>query len=326
MDAPGFRPGALWRTGQVRRTMPLDSPPTQRPPLSRSLAGLALRHSLASPLVLLLAAVAGSATPVSAQSAREVLERALEAHRERMEGIRDYTLVQEAFGIESTLYFQRVDPEGPPVFDLRRTIVSGAPMGTMRSDMEPGERTWADPQEFLPELAERARYEGLEAVQGRRAHKLFVDDFTGIDFTGSLGASGEGEFVPRTGTFYLDAGGLVMLRMELDGTMASGGETRDVSAVILMDDYRSVEGMLQPFRMRMTVEGMVPEDVSEQDLEEARRNMEELKKQLDALPESMRGMLESQMESLEQLVGSGTMEVTITVRELRVNTGPPSTP
>jgi hypothetical protein len=266
--------------------------------------------------------VSGPAEPASAQSAKDIFEDAIAAHAKRMEDVQNYTLIQETMGIETILYFERVEGAEGPEFELRKTIVGGAVLEDVATEDEsPG--GW-DAYAFFPEIAERARYEGREDINGRSAHKIVVEDLGDLDFWGAMQTPEQGEYRPRRGTFFVDPDALVMVRMDMEGTITAPEGTRDANATIFMEDYREVDGMLHPFVTRMSFEGVMPADMSEEDIEEARRSMEELKKNMDAIPESMRGMLQQQLDNLERMVGSGTMEIQMTVKELRVNHGPPA--
>ena len=62
--------------------------------------------------------------------------------------------------------------------------------------------------------------------------------------------------------------------------------------------------------------------------EETRKQYEEMKKQMAEMPEEQRKMMESmmkgQMEQFEQMLSKdGPMSIEVTVKELRVNSGPP---
>jgi hypothetical protein len=64
-------------------------------------------------------------------------------------------------------------------------------------------------------------------------------------------------------------------------------------------------------------------EAAEVDQEELRQQLEQMRAQMENMPEAMRGMIQGQIEQLERMLGgSGEgMEVTITVKELKVNAG-----
>jgi hypothetical protein len=62
--------------------------------------------------------------------------------------------------------------------------------------------------------------------------------------------------------------------------------------------------------------------------DETRKQYEEMKQKMAELPEDQRKMMESmmkgQMEQFEQMLSKdGPMSIEVTVKELRVNSGPP---
>src|SRR5690606_34247290 len=143
-----------------------------------------------------LVALSGTAPPLSAQSAGDIVDRMLDAYEERAEGIDDYTLVQDFMGTRSVLYFEKETRDARSVFALRGTSSAGAPVEQV------DEVGVADLYAGGPELAEHARYEGRERVDGADAHVLMVDDMTELDLELSDAADQAG-FVPRTGRIYV---------------------------------------------------------------------------------------------------------------------------
>ena len=214
-------------------------------------------------------------------------------------------------GFETTLYFEKQMVDGEPVFVMSNEYGTG-------SDNDMSEMY----QDFV-KYAERAKYEGKAEVDGHETYVLFIDDFTGMLERDDQ----EDDFMPKKGTIYLDVGKYILRRMEMDGIMEADGKESPVHADMHFEDYREVGGMLHPFRTRMEMSGIMS-GMSEEDMEEARRSLADMRKQLNEMPESQRkmieGMMKGQMDKLEEMVSSGTMQITIEVVELRVNEGPPS--
>ncbi len=227
-----------------------------------------------------------------------------------MSGVENYTVVQEVMGVEVTNYFEKRMVDGRPVFELQDKYGSG-------EQDELGDMYYA----FM-DVAKQAKVEGEEKIDGQDCHVLLIDDFSGLD----LGQEGEDDFEPKEGLFYLDSDDYVLRRMVMDGTIETDGQKKPVKLDAYFEDYREVDGMLHPFVMRMNMSGLQG-SMSQEEIDEARKNLEEMKKQLAEMPESQRAMVEkmmgSQMENLEKMVNEGSMEFTITVKELRVNKGPP---
>lgn len=252
------------------------------------------------------------APAVAAQSASDVLETAMNRYAERVAGVENYTVVQEAMGFTATSYYVKKMVDGRPFFELQSQYGEGEP--------ETG------PGEFYNEfgkLVDRASSEGTATVDGHECHVVTVDDFSGLDFGGD---EEDQQFKPRKGTFYLDSDDYVLRKMVMEGDMDDGDQMRPVTMEALFQDYQEVESMLHPFRTTLTIHGMQGA-VSEEELQQARQALEEMEKRLDEMPESQRSMMESmlksQMEQLRNIVDSGQMQITMQVKDLKVNAGPP---
>lgn len=270
------------------------------------------------PSLALLAALALASTappPVSAQSAEEVLQTAMDRHQERMEGIQDYTVVQEVMGFRSTTYFEREERNGEVVFVPRVEMGGGV-----------SERLPDSPYGSFYELASRASHEGTEDVDGRRTHVVTATDLEGTSFQEEL-ADDNGELRVERITLWLDEDQHLLRRMRMEGTAAlQGGDPGPVTVTADLRDYREVDGMLHPFRTEISLEGF-GEQISDEQREEIRQSLEEAREQMRDMPESQRQMMErmmgDQLEEMERMLLSGSMDVTMTVEELRVNEGPP---
>lgn len=271
------------------------------------------------PLALFVALALGAssaihAAPVSAQSGEEVLRTAIERHQERMEGIENYTVVQEVMGFRSTTYFEREERNGEVVFVPR-----------METGSDVSERMPDTPYGSLVELASRATHEGMEEVDGRPTHVVAVSDLEGTSFYEDL--DDDGEFRLERATFWVDEEDYLLRRMRMEGTAElEPGSSGPVTMVADLRDYREVDGMLHPFRTDVSLEGF-GDRISDEQREEIRRSLEEARRQMRDMPESQREMMErmmgDQLEEMERMLLSGSMDMTMTVEEVRVNEGPP---
>lgn len=276
------------------------------------------RSFRALPLALAaLVALSGTAPPLSAQSAGDIVDRMLDAYEERAEGIDDYTLVQDFMGTRSVLYFEKETRDGRSVFALRGTSSAGAPMEQV------DEVGVADLYAGGPELAEHARYEGRERVDGADAHVLMVDDMTELDLELSDAADQAG-FVPRTGRIYVDADRWVPVRMEFTGDVAGPEGPVEVRSRVDLRDYREVEGFLFPWSTVVQMEGLGAAVGPEM-----RARLEEMRRRIEELPEEQRAMVQEMMRDrlaqMESMLGEDDrMTVEMAVVEVRVNEGPPS--
>lgn len=271
-------------------------------------------------MLVAVAVATGTAptAPVQAQDAQDILQTALDRYVERTEGVENYTITYGGFmgSGDFTTYHEKEVVDGFPIF--RPVSVEGLP--------DESSSDW-DPYRQFPEIAERAEYRGTEEIDGVNAHLVSIDDFEGLDFTPPN--AGAGEFEPETMTLWIDGADWLIRRMRIEGTAEIEGEEKPLTMVASMRDYRTVEGMPFPYETAIAVEGaMAASGMSEEDAAEARQQLAEMKAQMENMPEQQREMMERlmgpQMENLEKMVGSGTFEMTLTVKDLKVNTGPPS--
>jgi hypothetical protein len=258
--------------------------------------------------------------PAAAQSAAGILNTALERHDARMRNVQNYTLVQQVMGTQTTMYFEREMVDGRPVFQPRE-------VGVLGQNVPVGADGWESPDPYagLAELAERARYQGVEVVDGHNTHVLVIDDFRGLRGFDPSPQQQDMEF--RRGTLYVDAADYVLRRMVMEGEATTQGQRQPVTMDVRMEDYRNVDGVLHPFRTVIKTDGLAP-GVSAAEMEEARRSMAQLKAQMESMPAAQREMMERmvrpQMEQFERMMAGGGMEITMEVTDLRVNAGPPA--
>lgn len=268
------------------------------------------RAAAATVLAVLLAAAV--AAPAAAQSAEEVMNTALERHEARMSGVDTYSVTQSVMGFTTTNRFVKTEVDGHPVF-------VHADQDSADGQVPEG---WDNPYRLFPRLADRAVLQDRTTVDGVDVWHITVDDFRGLDLEQMTPERAAGEFQPRHLALYLDTETSVLRRLELEGEMVSDSNSGPLAMEAGFHDYRNVEGMLHPFRISLSVEGM-DAAISEEELERARRQLEQFRKQLEEMPESqresMREMMGDQLERLNQIVESGNLETTVQVRTIRVN-------
>ncbi|MEX2467236.1 MAG: hypothetical protein WD995_10015 [Gemmatimonadota bacterium] len=273
------------------------------------------RFSLAVALLLGLGPSVASAQ--SAQSAADIVDRMLDAFEANTASVENYSVVQEVMGFESELYFEKEMEDGRPVFHLVSSSTGG-----FAADLD-DDLGYSDIYAAGPELAEHARYGGLESIEGREAHVLVIDDLAALDLT-STATPEDTEFHPRNGRIYVDADLWVPRRMEFAGDLDTGDGLVEVTSVIEMEDYRDDAGILLPYRTVVRMDGLAAALDPEM-----RAELEELQRQLEELPEEQRAMVEEmfagRMDQMEALLGGedGGMTVEMLVLDVRVNEGPP---
>jgi hypothetical protein len=263
----------------------------------------------------LLAFVSGSA---QAQEAEALMRRAMEAQAERLAGVENVTIVQETMGMEMSMYMEKRDFAGTPML-LPVSLTAGGMTQTMPEDLV--QPDWSNP--FQEAWVERTRLVGTDELDGERVLVFLIDDFTDLELPSVPGSEDRAEdFRPKSFQYAMDEDDLLLRKVEMDGEMrGEGGSYSPIQMTMFMGDYREVDGYIHPFVTRVITKGMM--EAADMDQEELRQQLEQMRAQMDNIPEAMQGMIQGQIEQLERMLGgSGEgMEVTITVKELKVNAG-----
>ena len=269
-----------------------------------------MRAKLASSTILAASVALALSAPATAQSAKQVLQESMERYEKRMADVDDFTLVQDMMGFEVTTHFEKRIVDGHPVFvmkDMDGDEIED--MGMLYS-------------EFM-EIADHAKIEGTETVDGVTCYAVHVADMSVVDWDPQMGGE-DADFRPKSGTFYIDRDEYLLRKMIIDAEAERQGRTVPVNMEIALRDYREVDGLVHPFITEMKISGFAG-GISEEEMVQARESLAEIKKQMAEMEEAQRKMMESmmegQIEKLEEMVESGEMNITITVKELRVNTG-----
>ena len=152
-------------------------------------------HRSFLPLLALTVAVAGRA---EAQTPTEIFDRMLADYASRIEGVNDYTLVQETMGFETVLYFEKEMVDGRPVLRLKRTTAMGNTVESEDEDMGFNEL-----YEVGHQLAQHAQYVGRQQIDGNQVHVLLVENLDQIDF-GRGTVEEDSDFTPRVGKLFID--------------------------------------------------------------------------------------------------------------------------
>jgi hypothetical protein len=274
-------------------------------------------------MVLTLAVLAALPAIANAQTAAEWMSRAMAAQAGRLAGVENVTIVQDMMGMEMIMYMEKRDADGTPIL-IPISVTMGGMTNPIPQDM--AQADWANP--FQQEWVDRTRLVGRAELDGHAVRVFVVDDFSGLELP-RLPQGGEGamDFRPTSFRYSLDEEELVVRKVEMEGeSLQADGSRSLVQLTMFMEDYREVDGYLHPFVTRTITEGVL--EAANIDQEELQAQLEEMRAQLANMPEAQRamleGMLKPQIEQLEEMLGSeGGMEMTITVKEIKVNAGPP---
>ena len=261
--------------------------------------------------------------PLQAQDAAQIMRRALEVQAERLAGIENLTIIQEVMGMETSVYMEKREVDGTPVL-FPVSVSVGGMTNQIPEDMAQGD--WASP--FQEAWVDRVRIIGEETLDGVQVQVLAIDDFSDLEIPGMPGGGQEGDFQPKMIKMWLDTDDFLTRKVEMSMSgRGPDGTVSDIHMELFMEDYREVEGYLHPFSTRTVTEGFM--ESADVDQAELRQQLDQMKAQLDNMPEAQRAMMEeilgAQIQQIESMLGGdGGMEMTITVKEIRVNSGSPA--
>lgn len=276
--------------------------------------GLALASA-----ALVLATLAVAPDAARAQSGADLFTRATDKQAERLKDVENVTIEQDVMGMNLILYMEKRETEGGPILVPVTTIMAGM---TNPVPVDEAEADWSNP--FQKEWADRAQIVGNEEVDGQQCTILAIDDFTNLQVPGLPGGqTDQGGFIPKVIRFYVDEDDLVMRRMDMEAEATQpDGTVSPVNVTVFMSDYRETEGYLHPFVTRTVAEGMM--GAMDMDQQELQAQIEQMESQMANMPEAMQGLIATQIENLQSMLGEGGgLEVTMTVKSVKVNAGPP---
>lgn len=272
-----------------------------------------MKHIVSLTLVFLI----GSIPCVHAQiTAQAVLQNMVDAYEQRTATISDYTVVSDAF----TSYHKKYTDNGRTLFKSTTQLnTMGNPMvGTMTTQMGTD-----NPYRMQALLAEHVTYAGTHVIDGKTAHVLELTDFTAFADTEQ-----PNQGTPKYVRYAIDADDWVLLEIEMQMETLVDGTHQTVNPHIRFEDYRTVDGLLYPFRTIVEMRGMaVDTSISSEQIAEARAAIASIDERLKDLPETqrkqMKAMMKPQVERFEQMIANSSegLTMTYTVTDIQVNTG-----
>ena len=190
-----------------------------------------------------------------------------------------------------------------------------------RYQAQEGARNSADAKvqaDQMTQFMSTAQLIGTETVDGKSAFHLKSDD---IDVKQ---VGGEDQYTMEVMSVWIDTEEYVPLRMMIEGTMTSAGETRPMKIESLMSDYRTVAGssMYESFNQTMKISGMM-DAAQEAEMREAMKQMEDFEKQMAEMPASQREMMEKmmgpQLETMRTMAAGGGFQTQVSVQSIQIN-------
>lgn len=263
-------------------------------------------------VVATLALCVFGGSKLAGQSAADIVSEMLDAYESRIANVDNYTVTQTVMGFETVTRFEKEVVNGRPVFRTRSIGAGGMEMNSPATGVD-------DVYAMGEELAARARYLGRERINDYDVHVLDVTDLSDTAFGRNV--TQESEFEPTRGRVYLDVDTYAPRQFVFEGEMTRDGNVVPLTATMEMGDYREIEGMLIPYRMLTTIEGLGAAIDPE-----TRAQFEQMQRELDAMPEAQRRMVESmmadQMKQFEAMMSddSAPMMIEVIVTSVQVNT------
>ncbi|MDR4988662.1 MAG: hypothetical protein RG741_07500 [Bacteroidales bacterium] len=247
--------------------------------------------------------------------AAEILETVRQHYEKSIEGINDYVVVTEHF----TTHYRKKFENGRPYFESRvdsESFWDSVSALGMHTSSPLVDFNFFD-EDVFRYLKENIRYMGMETIDGMAVHVLYLDDMQIFAESYDDGPMGDLHL-------YFDDEHWVLRKMRF-----SAQEELDegyfvwIEPVLRMEDYRNIEGMMIPFRTRITVEGLIG-DLSEEERLEVMAALEELERELEQMTpferEMLEQMLSGQLDQLRSMIEDDKAEFIIEVSEVRVNT------
>lgn len=174
--------------------------------------------------------------------------------------------------------------------------------------------------DHMMQFMKTAKFVGHEQVDGRKAYHLSSDKIHQVTEDGGR------KYTMDAMSLWIDARDYVPLRMKIEGTLTSGGETRRMAIEVFQTDYRNVPGskMYESYKQVMKISGML-DAAQEAEMHQATAKMADFEKKMANMPASQRKMLENmmgpQLEMMRTMASGGGFHSETIVRSIRVNPG-----
>jgi hypothetical protein len=209
-----------------------------------------VRRVLAGWSVALLALGAATFEPAKSQSVAEVIEGMYAAVESQAATVQDYTLSQQAMGVDTYSYFEKELLDGHPVFRLKMSDGSGFSFGLGGDDVGLG-----DVFIYGPKFLEHGVYAGTEQLGNFTVHVLTVEGEGAQEIIPPTGPAAV-PYRPRAVRLYVDARMMVPRRILLEGDAMLDTGPQTLTIQLDMQNILPIETMLVPFLTKLEIAGM----------------------------------------------------------------------
>ncbi len=162
-----------------------------------------------------------------------------------------------------------------------------------------------------------AKLIGTETLGGRSAFHLQADEIKNVQEMDGQ------EYSMEQIDIWFDAKEYVPLKMQVNGTLTSGKESRQMTIENVQSDYRAVpdSNMYESYRQVMKITGVM-DAAQEAQLQEAQVKMAEFEEQMKSMPASQREMMEKmmgpQLEMMRKMASGGGFETEVVVNTISI--------
>jgi DNA-binding transcriptional regulator YbjK len=281
-------------------------------------------------LSLAFLCVLGLTVSAPAQTVESITQNMARAYNNWIADLEDVTTVAAVEGsvvpIDSVItYQQKITGGSSPRFETQSKMFGGMP--DMMPEDQDGARldVLSNYHRMFQMLHDQAEYVGRETVDDAETLVLSVEDMT--PFYEAMMAPPQTnsnlEVDARNGRFYIDSDQWTLRRISLNLTVERGSGPQTIEAVTTLSDYRTVNGLVYPYR----VETMMDNMLSAGEKQQMQQRIDELEAQMEKMPpdrrKQMESMVSAQLNRMKDMV-EGQMRLAFVVQDLKINNGPPA--
>ncbi len=270
-----------------------------------------------------------------AVTAEEIIKNCEESYQRQIKNVKDLTEVTDKW----TTYQKWVTINGKRICKTRYEMDM---MGKKYISIYDGKYLWyKDPlsEKVTKELLDYSPYEtiwnlktagvkygGTEVIDANKTYILDIKDMSKL-----MPVTAHEEKIKTnsgkqkiSGKIWVDAKDWVFRKIEVNiEDVDEEGKKITTKAITEMKDYRKVNGLFVAYKIVTRIDKSTAPKISQEELQEMRKNYEEMKKQLEGMPQEERMMVEMmvkpQIESMEKMFDEGGY--VIEVKKVMVNTG-----
>jgi hypothetical protein len=245
-------------------------------------------------------------------SVEQIIDNYRQHYEDSIANIDDYTAKTD----QMTTYYKKYYDNGRPFFKTKTVYASDdMPNVTEAASIESDLFS----PELYDSLRENAVYEGTADVDGYTTHVIYTEDMDDHVIVHK-----EDEDSINYARIYIDAEKWIIRKLEFEVETRDQDQLLTLHPSITMEDYHDIEGLLIPYRTVVVIEGL-GQNLSEEERQEALTGLAEMERMLAQMSgeekERMEKMMGSSFEAYKNMLESETLEISLIINEVEVNTG-----